>query len=155
MVKRFRTFFGYAWAVAALFIVLATFFGMNSWANLFVNATGLKINPWYDGGEVMQAIHRPGYQTQVHKPVFDALIGEQDEGFVQIAWVPAEGQSLPERLTDAIDVTGDGRPDFELDVNTRTNTVRLTKHQPWVLSVGEVLKPNDKRAVRVALKNFH
>ncbi|HQK87983.1 MAG TPA: hypothetical protein PLU25_10180, partial [Acidobacteriota bacterium] len=27
--------------------------------------------------------------------------------------------------------------------------------QPWVLAVGEVLKPHDKRAVRVALKNFH
>ena len=155
MHKRFRAILGYTWAVAALFIVLATFFGMNGWANLFVDVTGLKINPWYDGGEVMQAVHRPGCQTQVHKPVFDALIGEQAEGFVQVTWVPAEGQTLPERLSDAIDVSGDGQPDFELDLNTRTNTVTLRKHQPWVLSVGEVLKPHDKRAVRVALKNFH
>ncbi len=155
MHKRFRAILGYTWAVAALFIVLATFFGMNNWAQLLVDTTGLKINPWYDGGEVTQTILRVGYQTQIHQPVFDALIGEQDEGFVQVTWVPAEGQTLPERLSDAIDVNGDNRPDFELDLNTRTNTVALKKHQPWVLSVGEVLKPHDKRAVRVALKNFH
>jgi hypothetical protein len=155
MLQRIRAILGYTWAVAALFVVLATFFGMNSWANLFVATTGLRISPWFTGGEVQQTVEHGTYQTLIHQPVFDSLIGERDEGFAQVTWRPAEGHKLPDQIVDTVDVSGDGKPDFELTLDNRADAVTLKALQPWVLSAGEVLKPHDQRAVRIALQNFH
>ena len=52
---RLRAIAGYTWAVLTIPLVLATFVGMNFWAKSLVNATGLKISPWFTGGEASTA----------------------------------------------------------------------------------------------------
>src|SRR5512136_1900572 len=94
-----KSVLGYTAAVLGIPIMLAGLFafiapelvGMS-----FISATGLKTSANWTGGEVAQTIDHGTYQTEVHRPVFDALIGERRQGFVQVAWRPPE--ALPARI---------------------------------------------------------
>jgi hypothetical protein len=152
MLNRIKAILGYSWAALALPLVLATFIGMNAWAHGLVSLTGVKVSPWFTGGEVARTLAEPDYQVLIREPVFQALIGEREEGFVQIDWVPT-GEALPEHIRSEIDVWPDGTPEFTVDLDTLTNEVRLEKHSPLVLGAQRVLNLGKSRAVRVGLRN--
>jgi hypothetical protein len=149
--KLIRKFLAYGWAMAAVPILLATFIGMNVWAKKLVDFTGLKVSPLYTGGEVAQTIKHEGYETLIHQPVFDGLLCERKNGFVQIGWKTG-GDKLPELIDEAIDFDGDGKNDFRIRLNTTTNTGQLESYSSGVVSLGEVLVLKNERIVRVSLK---
>ncbi|MBN2430915.1 MAG: hypothetical protein JXQ27_05540 [Acidobacteria bacterium] len=152
MWRRIKAMLGYSWAALALPLVLATFIGMNGWARGLAAITGVKISPWFSGGDVVRTVEEPGYRVLIREPVFQALVGERDEGFVQIDWVPT-GETLPAQIRSDIDVWPDGSPEFTLHLDTVTNEVRLEQHSPLVLGAGRVLNLGQSRAVRVELRN--
>ena len=149
--KRLRKFLAYVWALMAVPILLATFMGMNVWAEKLVGFTGLKVSPLCTGGEVSQTIKHEGYETLIHRPVFDGLLCERKNGFVQIGWQAGEGK-LPELIDEVIDFDGDGKNDFRIRLNTTTNTGQLESYSSGVVSLGEVLVLENERIVRVSLK---
>jgi hypothetical protein len=73
-----------------------------------VASAGLRVAPFYTGGEADHVIHKAGYQIVVNRPVTRRTLFSTDE-FVQITWKPAA--ALPAKVVDAVDLSGDG-PDL-------------------------------------------
>lgn len=148
--KKLKSILGYLWAVGALLMTLATFFGYDYFSRTFADTTGIKVSPWYTGGEVVSVIDHGTYRASIHRPVFDYLVGQTKEGFVQINWAPAAG--LPGVVREGIDYDRDGREDFIVTLNTATGEVALLKNQPAVIGPGKTYRLRDGWAVRVHLK---
>jgi hypothetical protein len=144
---------GCTWAILCLVVVLATFIGLNFWTNTLAHGTGIQVSPRYTGGEVRQSTDRGQYLTLVHRPVFDGLLGERQEGFVQIDWVPKEQQTLPALIEEDIDIDGDGTAEFGIRLDTLTAKADLIRKQPWVLSADRVIAINKELILRVRLRN--
>jgi hypothetical protein len=132
--------------IAAVLVVRVL--GLNQ---LFLEASGLKTSANWTGGEVVQTIEHGTYQTEVHRPVFDALIGEHQEGFVQVAWRPADG--LPARIDEEIDTDANGQADFRIELDTAMQQAALTPYSPSVLELEGVYDLGETLAIRVRLKN--
>jgi len=99
----------------------------------------------------VQTIDHGTYQTQVHRMVFDALIGERKEGFIQVGWTPPD--SLPAHIDEEIDADGDGQADFRVEVDTANKESTLTPYASWVLELEGTYRLEDSLAVRVYLRN--
>jgi len=132
-------------------IVLVTFMGMNFWAEKLVAFTGLEVSPWFTGGQVLYTVQHDQHLTLVHRPVFDGLIRERRDGFVQIKWQPNE-VLLPMLIDEEIDFDTDGRNDFRIKLNTETNEAELQAFNDEIVSLDEVLVLGNERIVRIALK---
>lgn len=81
--------------------------------NLFtrgVAATGVRIDPAYSGGDTLRTVDKGAYRVVVHRPVLRHSPFARIDSFVQLAWTPVS--SLPARVSDEIDLDGDGRPDL-------------------------------------------
>lgn len=115
------------------------------------SAAGLKTAANWTGGEVVQTLQHGTYQTEVHRPVFDALIGEHKKGFVQVAWRPAD--ALPARIDEEIDADADGQADFRIELDTVTEQASLTPYSPNVIELQGVYDLDETLAIRVTLKN--
>jgi hypothetical protein len=148
--RKLKSLLGYTWAVAAIIIALATFFGYNYLSRSLAVSTGVTVNPRYSGGEITKTIDHGNYKTAIHRPVFDALIGQTKEGFIQINWEPVAG--LPEVVSEGIDYNGDGTIDFVVSLNTATGEARLTKSNPAVYDIEKSYRLKNGWAVRVLLK---
>ena len=150
--KIVKAIYGYILAVLGVPLVLFGLMGPSGGlGELFISATGLTLSPWIDGGEVVETIDHGTYQTHVHRMVFDALIGERKEGFVQVDWAPIH--ALPARIDEEIDADGDGKTDFRVEVEAATKETTLTPYAFWVLELEGTYKLEDFLAVRVTLKN--
>ena len=148
---RLQTLFGYTAAVLMLIIALATFIGMNFFSHKLVGTAGLKISPWFSGGEVVATIDRGAYKILQHRAVFDGLIGQKAEGFVQIDFAPLA--DLPDRINEKIDFDLDGKIDFALEYDVVANTAVITAYNPRVLSLSGCYVLKERCAVRVWLRN--
>jgi len=152
--KRLKFVLGQIAAWLALPVILATFIGMDFWARSFAQGTGIKISPWYSGGDVRTTVKHETYETLIRRPVFDGLISERPEGFVQVEWKAAEGGSLPPLIVDPIDADGDGRPDFTVHLDTQKNVTTLSDAAPEVIEVERTYVLGEgERAIRVRLRN--
>jgi len=147
---RLKVGFAYMIAVLMTFAALATLMGGNFFAAKLVDATGVKVSPWYTGGEVVQTIDHGSYRTLIHRPVFDALVGQKEDGFIQLDWEPRE--ALPEKIDDDIDCFGDSNKDFHISLDTKTNVAELTSYSPQVISLAGNYKLKERLAVRVVLR---
>jgi len=116
-----------------------------------VAATGLTLSAEIDGGEVARTVDHGAYRTEVHRMVFDALIGERKKGFIQVDWAPLD--ALPARIDEEIDADGDGQADFRLEVDTANQQSTLTSYAPWVLELEGTYERKQSLAVRVHLRN--
>ena len=141
---------GYIWAFPALFIVLATFLGNSYFSGKLASATGLTVSPWFSGGEIVRMIDHGTYKTYIHRPVFDALIGERREGFIQLNWEPFAG--LPPVIQEKIDYNSDNREDFLITLNTKTGEASLASNNPAVLPVQQSFRLKKGWAVRILLQ---
>ncbi len=121
--KKIATICGYIWAVLCLLIVLIMFPGLGFFSKQLASLPFMKINPIYSGGDVEQIKECKNYTLQIHKPVFEALIGESSEGFIQISWIWKD--SLPGILNDSIDYNTDGKPDFIITVYTTNGDIQI------------------------------
>ena len=150
--KIVKAIYGYILAMLGVPLVMIGLMGpLAGLGELFISATGLTLSPWVDGGEVMQTIDHGAYQTHVHRMVFDALIGERKEGFVQVDWLPPD--ALPARVDEEIDANGDGQADFRVEVVPATKEATLTPYAAWGLELEGTYRLEDSLAVRVTLKN--
>jgi hypothetical protein len=152
--NRLRSILGYSWAGAMVPFLLAMFFGWNVWSSRLVRATGVGISPWYTGGEVARTVDHGAYRTSIHRPVFDGLIGQRREGFVQVDWKPAEeGASLAVPLTEELDLDGDGTADCRVTLPVgKEAAAAMVPLSPHVLRVRESLDFGSWRAVRVQVR---
>lgn len=148
--KTLKGFLGYMWAFLTVFIVLATFVGNDYFSEKLASATGVTVSPWFSGGEVVKTVDHDAYTTYIHRPVFDALIGERKEGFIQLNWEPFAG--LPPVIQEKVDYNGDSKEDFLITLNTKTGGVSLTASNPTVLSIEGSYRLKKGWAVRVILK---
>lgn len=148
--KTLKGILGYIWAFLTVFIVLATFMGNDYFSEQLASATGITVSPWFSGGEIVKTIDHGTYKTYIHRPVFDALIGERREGFMQLNWEPYAG--LPPVIQETIDYNGDSRKDFLITLNTQTGDATLAAHTPTVLSIERSYRLKTGWAVRVVLK---
>ncbi len=149
MVK-LKSILGYSWAVLAVIIALATFLGEHAFSRVLASATGVTVSAKFSGGEVIRSVNHGSYRTDIHRPVFDALIGQSKEGFIQVNWVPAAG--LPKVIREEIDFTGEGKGDFTITLNTQTGEAELKGSHPSVVSLGKTLRLRDGWAARILLE---
>jgi hypothetical protein len=149
--NKLKSFLGYAAAVLSPLIVLVSFMGLDYLAEPFITATGLEVSANFTGGEVVQTVDHGTYQAAIHRPVFDALIGERKTGFVQIDWAPLD--ALPALVEERVDVDGDGQADMHLQVDVAGEETALTAYAPWVLEMEGTYRLPESLAVRVTLRN--
>ena len=148
-----RKICGYGWAVLTIPLVLVLFFGLDSWAKLLAQSTGVRVSPWMTGGEIVRTLPHQGYVTRIHRPVFDGLLGPRARGFVQVDWVAVPpATALPERIREQIDFDHDGVMDFAVDLDSKANHAALKALQPNVLGCERVMVLKKGRVLRVDLK---
>ena len=102
-----------AYVGAALTLVIAIyvpFYLFGAFTNAVAHA-GLHVDATYSGGTVARTIGRNGYQIAVYQPVWPRAM-QRIEPFVQIVFKPAD--ALPARVSEEIDLDGDGRPDVRV-----------------------------------------
>jgi hypothetical protein len=150
---KLKSVLGYTVAALSIPVMIAAVlaFTVLDLGGPFISATGLKTSANWTGGEVVQTHEHGTYRTEVHRPVFDALIGERKEGFVQVAWRPAD--ALPARIDEEIDADADGRADFRIELETATRQASLTPYSPNVIELEGVYRLGETLAIRVTLKN--
>ena len=149
---KLKSILGYSAAVLSLLLTLVTMSAyISEWGQAFVNLSGLVFVPTYSGGEVVRTIDHGAYQTEIHRPVFDALIGETKEGFIQVAWRKAD--TLPVRIDEEIDTGGDGQADFRVTLETVARQATLTPFSPDVIELKGIYQLGETLAIRVKLKN--
>jgi hypothetical protein len=149
--KKLRAILGHAWAILAIPVALATLLGMSSWSEGLVAATGLTVSPWFTGGPVVRTVEHGGYRLAIHRPVFDGLIGQTREGFVQLAWSPRQG--LPPRIDEEVDLDGDGQTDVRVELDTASGQAAVTPYAERVLGLEGTYELEDSWVVRVNLRN--
>jgi hypothetical protein len=148
---RVKSVLGYIAAALSIFAMFATLPAIVILPQPFISATGLTTIARYSGGEVVRTVAHGTYRTQVHRMVFDALIGETKTGFIQVGWAPPEG--LPAEIDEEIDANGDGQADFRVSVDTTNKTSTLEGYAPWVLEMEGTYRLKTELAVRVRLSN--
>jgi hypothetical protein len=162
--KRLTSVLGYtAAALTILAAVLLPFLLFN----LFIRgvaATGVRIDPLYSGGDPLRTIEKGGYQVVVHQPVWRRSPLERTHSFVQLTWKPVS--ALPARVSDEIDLDGDGTPDLRaaFDVPSdskaalRVDVTPLTGRVEPMTGVGKqsfsclIARVNDSIVLRVPLR---
>jgi len=147
---RIKTIIGYFLAALALPVVLATFMGLELWSHNLASSTRITISPWFSGGEVIRTIDHERYQTLIHRPVFDGLLKERKEGFVQVDWAPLSG--LPGLIKEDIDFGGDGRKDFLVELDAQAGSAVITPYSQRVINLEGCYKIGEARTIRVLLK---
>jgi hypothetical protein len=132
--KKIKIIAGITWAFIGLILIIIFFPGLNSFSSSVAKLPFMKINPNYTGGEIAKQIISEGCTLDIRKPVFDGLIKERKNGFVQIDW----HGNLPDKLIDTIDFNLDGIPDFYIlvdrnqsktylePINNKVNKVRVS-----------------------------
>ena len=72
---------------------------------------GLHVDEMYSGGPTVRTIQEDGYTVTIHKAVYPHLL-QTEKPFVQLDWKPVN--ALPQHVSDAVDVDGDGQPDVRV-----------------------------------------
>lgn len=145
--KKIKIIAGITWAFACLIVIIILFPALNPLANSVSKLPFMKINPNYTGGEVVREISKENYTINIRKPVFDGLIGERKNGFVQVDW---RGK-LPRTITDTIDFDNDNNKDFAVQIDTLNNQSTLTPINPKVKEIRISTKTSYGWAIRVEL----
>jgi hypothetical protein len=145
--KTFKIIAGITWAFLCLLIVIVMFPALNPLASTTSKLPFMKINPNYSGGEIVKEIINENYAINIHRPVFDGLIGERKKGFVQVDW---RGK-LPKTIIDTIDFDNDSKKDFVIQIDTLNAQSMITSMNPKVVKIEISTKTSYGWAVRVGL----
>lgn len=122
--KRLRSILGNTGAVLTLALAVIAPFLLYGWFQAAIGAARLHIDPTYSGGEISHVIQRPGYRIVVNRPVPRRSPLQRIGPFIQLAWTPAA--SLPARLSDDVDLDGDGAPDVRVAIDSHNLVVDVT-----------------------------
>ncbi len=154
---------GYSAAILTVLVSILVPLGLMGFFSNRVGALGLHVDEYYVGGPVVRTIAANGYQIQIHKEFHPRLL-QRAEPYVQLAWTPVK--ALGARVSDDVDIDGDGKPDvhvtFAVPGSARVGTkVDVDPVNPKFVSmhgVGEdsfsrfVGQVGDKIVVRIPLK---
>jgi hypothetical protein len=146
--KRVKIIAGIIWASLCLFLMLIFFPGYNSFSRSASKLPFMKINPNYTGGEIAQRFVMESCTLVIRKPVFDGLIGERQNGFVQIDW----RGNIPEEIVDTIDYDFDNINDFAIHIKSKSSKTEIKAFTDKVMDVGISTPTSYGWAVRVRLK---
>jgi len=141
---------GMLWATACFIILLVLFFGFPQWEKAFADLPFMKVSDKYTGGPVLRTMEHDTYRALIHQPVFPALIGQSRIGFVQVNWTPRT--NLPPVIREDIDCSSDGRPDFNITIDTSSGQTEVTPLRTGVLTVQTSCALSDSWVVRVGLE---
>jgi hypothetical protein len=130
--KKIKIAAGILWSILCLLLILVLFPGLNNFSSGISRLPFMKINPNLTGGEAAEQIVMKSCTLVVRKPVFDGLIGERKQGFVQIDW----RGNLPEIVSDTIDYDLDKKPDFVIRISRSESSTVLKPLNPKVRKVG-------------------
>ena len=72
---------------------------------------GLHVDEMYSGGPTVRTIKENGYTIAIHRAVYPHML-QTEKPFVQLDWKPVS--ALPQHVSEAVDVDGDGRPDVRV-----------------------------------------
>ena len=160
--KRTIHYLGYGAAIFTVLFALALPIKVMPVFLSIVGALDLKIAPWFSGGEVAFVIDRGNYQIKVYRPVYPALMGEGEKGFVQLVWQPRN--VLPVMVQDSIDLNRDGTLDCEVSFSNPMDEkavllLTVIPKSPWVIpvqnsqttSLSEVLIEKGRRDIFVRI----
>ena len=75
-------------------------------------ALGLHVDEMYSGGPKARTVHTAAHSIDIHRPVTPHML-QREQPFVQLDWKPVS--ALPEHVSDAVDVDGDGQPDLRVE----------------------------------------
>ena len=120
--KKIKIIAGITWAFICLILMLILFPGLNSFSASLAKLPFMKINPNYSGGEVARQMISAGCTLDIRKPVFDGLLGERKNGFVQIDW----RGNVPDKISDTVDYNLDGITDFCIIIDRLKSKTDLT-----------------------------
>ncbi len=123
---------------------------------------GLHVDEMYSGGPTVRTIQADGYTITIHKAVYPHLL-QTEKPFVQLDWKPVN--ALPQHVSDAVDVDGDGQPDVRVSFDVpkdpktplRVDVDALNPHYQAMRNVGKqkfselIVRVDDAILVRVPL----
>lgn len=128
---------GYIWATASI-LVFAVFVMLSQGPADEINKIlNIKISPRIDGGEVARIVKHKTYETIIHREVFDGVLNERKNGFVQIEWKPVSG-ILPEEIDEDIDYDNNGEKDFTVHYKANINSLSIEKNNPQILEISKI-----------------
>jgi hypothetical protein len=153
--RKIYSVLGIVWAAACFFIVLATFLGLGFSARMLAEKTGIHVSPRFAGGEVNQTLDHGTYSTKVHRMVFDGLLSEREEGFVQIDFVPHNKISLPPIIEEYLDINRDGSNEIGVRIDTDSKKAVLILQAPWVEGLEPPVLIDSECVLRIRLRNPH
>ncbi len=149
MIAKIRSFLAYFLAALMVPVVFVTLRGMQPLAQELVKITGVVISPWYTGGEVARVVTHGAYETRIHRPVFDALVGERQEGFVQVVWSPTT--ALPETVVETIDYDNNRQVDFLVTLHPKTKAAEWQAYSDKAYGMEGPYEIGDGMGVRIKL----
>ncbi len=151
--NRIKAVLGYTAAVLALIVAVGTFMGQRYFAAKLVSATGISVSARYTGGEVRETVDHGAYTARIHRPVFDGLTGDREEGFIQVNWEPRAG--LPPVIRETVRYSGGPSADFLVELDTATGGTSLTAYNPAAGPVLKTYRLDNGWAIRIALKKTY
>ncbi len=128
--------------------MLVFFPGFTSFSRSFAKLPFMKINPNYTGGEIAYERIQANCTIVTRKPVFDGLLKERNNGFVQIDW---RGE-IPGEINDTIDFDLDNIPDFIIRINSETSDTQLDPMNQYVTGLDVSTSTSYGWAARIKLK---
>jgi len=148
--KKILTIPAYIWAVACFLLVPVTFIKNDAFAEQLAKLPFMKIHPKYNGGELNRNYEKDGLSVRINRPVYAALFGEGNKGFVQVTFsAPAQ---LPEQINQTIDYNFDNNPDFQVTINTLNGETNLIPLDQTVKSVYASSKVKEDWVIRVNIE---
>lgn len=146
--EKIKKIAGITWAFICLILIIVLFPGLGSFSSSLAKLPFMKINPNYTGGEIAQSLVMDNCTIDIRKPVFDGLLRERQEGFVQIDW---RGE-IPEEIFDTIDYDSDNNKDFAIRISRKSLETILLPFNNKIKDVGISTPTSYGWAVRVNLK---
>lgn len=142
---------GYLWAVISI-IILISMIGLSQMPLEKLNqAFGIKVSARVTGGEVATTIQHDGYKTLIYRTVFDGVINDRNNGFVQIEWEP-DGGEVPAIISEQVDFNNDGTSDFAVRYDTSNIKASINKYNPKVTGIGDIYEFKGIYGLRVTIK---
>jgi len=145
--KTIKIIAGITWALLCLLVIVVLFPALNPLANSVSKYSFMKINPRLSGGEIVREYNKDNYAISIHRTVFDGLLRDRQQGFVQIDW---RGK-LPQLINDTIDFDNDNMSDFIIQVDTTSKKSSIIPLNPTIRDIEISTKTSYGWAVRVGL----
>jgi hypothetical protein len=108
---KLRPILGYTAASVTILAALLTPFLLMPLFSKGVAALPLHVDEVYSGGPKARSIQMGAYSIDVHRPVYPHFL-QTEKPFIQLDWQPVS--ALPQHVSDAVDIDGDGQPDIRV-----------------------------------------